>query len=75
MIAFGTKKGTGTMELAGVKLKSNEESEPERKEARGGGSNRFAARNARNDHCYHMDCHRGNHCIPEGIGVERQKEE
>ena len=35
MIASRTKKGNGTMELVGVKLKSNEESEPERKEARG----------------------------------------
>ena len=35
MIASRTKKGNGTMELAGVKLKSNKEREAERNEARG----------------------------------------
>ena len=34
MIASRTKKGKGTMELVGVKVKSNEERKPERKEAR-----------------------------------------
>ena len=35
MIASRTKKGNGTMELVGVKLKSNKEREAERNEARG----------------------------------------
>jgi hypothetical protein len=35
MIASGIKKGNSTMELVGVKQKSNMESELERKEARG----------------------------------------
>ena len=35
MIASWTKKGNGTMELVGVKVKSNKERKPERKEARG----------------------------------------
>ena len=34
MITSQTKKGNGTMELVGIKLKSNKEREPERKEAR-----------------------------------------
>ena len=33
--ASGSKKGNGTMELVGVKLKSNKEREAERNEARG----------------------------------------
>ena len=36
MIASRPKKGNGTMELVGVKLKSNKEREAERNEARGG---------------------------------------
>ena len=39
MIASRTKKGNGTMELVGVKLKSNKEREPKRKEARNAGKN------------------------------------
>ena len=35
MVASRAKKGNGTMELVGVKVKSNEEREPKRKEARG----------------------------------------
>ena len=35
MIASRQKKGNGTMELVGVKLRSNKESEPKTKEARG----------------------------------------
>jgi len=35
MIASRMKKGNGTMDLVGVKVKSNEERKPERKEARG----------------------------------------
>ena len=35
MFASGTKKGNWTMELVGVKLKLNEEREPEEKEGRG----------------------------------------
>ena len=35
MIASHTKKGNWIMELVGVKLKSNKERDPERKEARG----------------------------------------
>ena len=35
MIASQPKKGNGTMELVGIKLKSNKEREPERKKARG----------------------------------------
>ena len=34
VIASGTKKRNGTMELLGVKLKLNKEREPERKEGR-----------------------------------------
>ena len=35
IIASRTKKGNGTMELGGVKLKLNEERKSERKETRG----------------------------------------
>jgi hypothetical protein len=35
MIASGTKRGNGTIEMAGVKQKSNMESELERNEGRG----------------------------------------
>ena len=75
MIASRTKQGTGTLELVGVKQKSNMESELKTKEARALDQTDLRRINVINNDGCHRDCNHGICWIPGDIGIEQQNKE